>query len=266
MKRELDFGVHFHQTFPPTPSYIGRILAIADGTKRSAREVSDLTGIPQGESSGKVVPHLKYAAYMRLIEPDVGAPKCTPLGQIVLDEDRACSEDLTQWLLHSRLCSVTGAPMWHFLVRELMHQNHGSLSKDYLSAQMQARFNTTKYGPVLSTYQELSAIDYLLTDKATGSVTLKAQRVHREYLYLYGYDMLCEWDQLYPGQREITENEMRLLASESCFALTETQWFEVLEQLASKGVCRINKQLTPFTVIRMASSDSMEENLYSLLI
>ena len=266
MKKELDFGVHFHQTFPPTPNYIGRILAIADGQKRSSREVSDLTGIPQGESSGKVVPHLKYAAYMGLIEPDVSAPQLTPLGQLVLDEDRGCSEDLTQWLLHSRLCSAAGAPMWRFFVRDLLRQNRGNLSKEYLSSQMQARFGTVKYTPVLTTYQELSGINYLSTDRITGAISLNSQRVHREYLYLYGYDLLSEWAYLFPGQNEITSIEMGVLASASCFALTETQWFEVLEQLSSVGICRINKQLTPFTVIRMASTQSAEENLYSLLI
>ena len=266
MKKEIDFGVHFHQTFPPTPGYIGRILALANGEKRSAREVSDLTGIPQGESSGKVVPHLKYAAYMGLIEPDIGSPKLTSLGQIVLDEDRACGEELTQWLLHTRLCSVTGAPMWNFFVRDLLRQNHGSISRDYLSSQMQIRFNTVKFAQLLSTYQELSAISYLSADKTSGVIKLLPQRVHRELLYLYGYDMLCEWEQVYPGQSEITADEMAMLASASCFALSENQWFEVLEQLASKGICRINKQLTPYTVIRLASSESLEEKLYSLLI
>ena len=90
----------------------------------SAREISDETGIPQGESSGKVVPHLKYAAYMGLIESDISAPTLTMLGKTVLEQDGYCREELTQWIMHSNLCSRIGAPLWSFFVRDLLHNNH----------------------------------------------------------------------------------------------------------------------------------------------
>lgn len=266
MKKELDFGVNFHQTFPPTPAYIGRILSVANGEKRSAREVSDLTGIPQGESSGKVVPHLKYAAYMGLIEPDVTVPTLTPLGEVVLEEDMSCSEELTQWLLHSNLSSCTGAPMWHFFVRDLLHNNRDGISTEYLASQMQYKFGNAKYAPVITTYNEFSAFDYIEVEKSSGSIKLIPQRVQREMLYVYGYEMLREWEIVYPETPEITADELGHLACSTCLGLTENHWFEVLEQLATKGVCRINKQLSPFTVVRLTNSESLVSKLYSLLI
>lgn len=266
MKKELDFGVNFHQTFPPTPAYIGRILSVANGEKMSAREVSDLTGIPQGESSGKVVPHLKYAAYMGLIEPDISIPTLTPLGEIILEEDRSCSEEITQWLMHANLSSCVGAPMWNFFIRELLRKNRDGISKDYLTSQMQARFGSAKYAPVLTTYNEFSSIEYLQIDKANSSVTLVPQRIQREYLYLYGYELLREWDAVYPSQPEITADEVNALACSNCMGLTESQWFEVLEQLAAKSICRINKQLSPFTVVRLSNTNTLVDKMYSLLI
>lgn len=266
MKKELDFGVNFHQTFPPTPAYIGRILSIANGTKMSAREISDLTGIPQGESSGKVVPHLKYAAYMGLLEPDVSVPTLTRLGEVIREEDRACCEELTQWILHANLSSCTGAPMWNFFVRNLLHRNRDGISKDYLTNQMQARFGTSKYTPVITTYSELSSICYLCTDKNSETISIVPQRIQREFLFLYGYELMREWSSMYPGNPEITSDELNTLACSTCMGLTENQWFEVLEQLSSYGICRINKQLSPYTVVRLSIEQTLIEKLYSLLL
>ena len=266
MKKEIDFGLNFHQTFPPNPAYIGRILNIARGEKISPREISELTGIPQGESSGKVVPHLKYAVYMGLIEPDFSKPQLTPLGEVVLEEDSSCSEEITQWLMHSNLTSSNGAPMWNFFVRTLLHHNREGMSKEYLASQMQLKFGNAKYTQVITTYNELSSIDFLKVDKTNGKVEVTPQRIHHEYLYIYGYELLREWDAVYPSQLEITADEMNTLACSTCMGLTEMQWFEVLEQLAVNGICRINRQLTPFTVIRTASVNSLIDKIYSLLI
>ncbi len=47
-------NVNFHQTFKPECQYISSILDIADGiTWRSVKDISAVTGIPQGTSSGK---------------------------------------------------------------------------------------------------------------------------------------------------------------------------------------------------------------------
>lgn len=232
----------------------------------SARDVSDLTGIPQGESSGKVVPHLKYAAYMGFIRPDISAPTLTLLGEVILEEDRSCSEEITQWLMHANLSSCSGAPMWSFFVRDLLHHNRDGISKEYLASQMQAKFGNAKYAPVLSTYNEFSSIEYLQIDKSNGAVTFTPQRIQRDLLYLYGYELLREWDIIYPTNPEITADEVNMLACSTSMGLTESQWFEVLEQLSAKGICRINKQLSPFTVVRLSNTESLVDKMYSLLI
>ena len=61
-------NVNFHQTFKPESQYISSILSIADNNDGlSLREISQLTGIPQGESSGKVEPHIVYSSSRRFI-------------------------------------------------------------------------------------------------------------------------------------------------------------------------------------------------------
>ena len=64
-------NMNFHQTFKPACKYISSILDIADGTSwLSVKDISGMTGIPQGASSGNVEPHISYAEYMGLIKSE----------------------------------------------------------------------------------------------------------------------------------------------------------------------------------------------------
>ena len=92
MNKKVD--VSFHGTFPPTLRYISEIVKLASqnfsGTKE---EISEITGIPTGEKTGKVVPHIKYAKFMNLItSSDIENGKfnleLTDLGQLIYQEDK----------------------------------------------------------------------------------------------------------------------------------------------------------------------------------
>lgn len=62
-------NVNFAQTFKPEKQYISAILKLATKNEpMTAKQISLETGIPSGESSGKVVPHIEYAKYMGLID------------------------------------------------------------------------------------------------------------------------------------------------------------------------------------------------------
>ena len=100
-------NVNFHQTFKPECQYISSILDIADGiTWRSVKDISAVTGIPQGTSSGKVEPHISYAEYMGLVKSERKEKQIklsrTDLGEIIYMEDPGLQELLTKTLLHMR--------------------------------------------------------------------------------------------------------------------------------------------------------------------
>ena len=114
-------------------------------------------------------------------------------------------------------------------------------------------------------HQEFSAIDYLSTDSKT-TIAIAPQRIEQNYLYLYGYVLLHEWEAALPRTSEITADELNALACATVLGLTENQWFEVLEMLASHGICRINKQLSPFTLVRLADTQMIIPKLYTLLL
>lgn len=101
-------NINFHQTFKPEGQYISRILDIADGmTWRSLKEISEITGIPQGISSGKVNPHISYAEYIGLIisekKEKLISLRRTGLGEAVFMQDPGLQEILTKLLLHAMM-------------------------------------------------------------------------------------------------------------------------------------------------------------------
>lgn len=259
----MKIGINFHNTFPPDVNYLSRLLAFADGKQRSLAELADITGIPQGSSTGKVNPHLSYLMLMGLLEEDHATP--TALGAIVREEDPGCQEPITQWLMHANLTSVEGAEMWHYVYRELLPMNSGKVSQEYLADHMAAQFGAqTRYAVITSCYTKgLTAIHYL--DESTG-IKVASQKLHRDYLFLYAYELLREWEAVFPGEQEITANQLYLLHSAECFGLTQEQWFEALEQMSSKRLIRLNRQLTPFTIIRGAKKEEVANKIYSLLI
>ena len=62
-------NLNFHQTFPPNLEYLSRLLEITDMTDDLTKEeISEITGIPTGKSSGKVEPHVEYGIYMGLLK------------------------------------------------------------------------------------------------------------------------------------------------------------------------------------------------------
>ena len=257
-------GINFHNTFPPDINYLSRLLAYADGTVRSPETISKLTGIPQGRSTGKVNPHLYYLMLMGLLEEDRAT--LTPLGQLVLREDPGCQEPITQWLMHSNLTSVTGADMWHYVYRDLLPNNEYSISLNFLEERIAARYGAqTRYAVITSCYTKgLTALHYI--DATETLLTVTQQKPRSDYLYLYGYELLREWEALYPEVHELTEPQLLAMHSAACFGLSQDQWFDILVELCSKGLLRLNRQLTPYTAIRMAQSEAAAQKLYSLLI
>ena len=104
----------FHQTFAPERRQLSLLLDLAEkefeGTKHS---ISEASGIPTGKRSGKVVPHIKYAKGMGLIEDSnskngIYRLVLTQLGRQIRKEDGLMHEYLTQLILHLMLARPIG--------------------------------------------------------------------------------------------------------------------------------------------------------------
>ena len=127
--------VNFHKTFAPQDSYLSKLLELAsDGYSGTKEDISEITGIPTGKISGKVVPHILYAAFMGLIryqlEKGSYTLSLTPLGKTVLENDKYLFEDVTKMICHYNLCDKEqGAFIWSFVYDRLPVMTEETMSE-----------------------------------------------------------------------------------------------------------------------------------------
>jgi len=268
-------ALNFHQTFPPTLEYLSRLLEITDMVDELTKEeISEITGIPTGKSSGKVVPHICYAIYMGLVS-NISESKskyrliCTPLGIVIKSQDIGFREEISQLLCHIRLAShTTGALLWSTIIRDVLPCYPNGIKPILLEDELRKRpqFGDGKIstGAFFSTYKK-SFESFNLLSKGKDTLNIIQQGCKNELLYVYAYTLLYEWEQMYPNNSEISSVELEGLKFASAFGFNQTIVNQILAQISEKNLIKINGQLSPFTVIKTTKSEDILSLLYSLL-
>ncbi len=265
-------GLNFHQTFRPEKQYIAAILDIAEEEKcRSIREISLMTGIPTGESSGKVEPHIIYADFMGLInfEKKDGGYKInrTSLGDTVYMEDPGLQERLTELVCHSMIVrEKNGALLWSAIFRNIMPRYRTSITRDMLLKELNAcltgRITTKNIAPFFGSYESFFEQLNLIEDNG-DVLSVRAMSYDKEYIYAYALALLAYWKETYLEQDEISSDQLKKMRFGSAFGWDEQQEYEVLEHLSDKGIIRLNRQLMPYTILRLSESEDLIKRLYS---
>jgi hypothetical protein len=276
LRREMmsEPNLNFHQTFKPEAKYISSILSVSENDEAyDVKEISSLTGIPNGKSSGKVEPHIFYASYMGLINYQKINGKytleLTPLGKTVKEEDPGLQEDLTILLCHLMLVrDVYGADVWNAVFKMVLPKYGGHVRKDIILKELEQVFpnkiNNKNFAPFISSYDDIFKT-LRLVDIDTEGVIEYPLIYNKEFIYLYAYTLFEYWDIKCLGMEEITSDQLQLLGFGKAFAWDETQEYEVLENLASKDIIRLNRQLMPYTILRLLSKNVVLKKLYSEL-
>ena len=265
------YNLNFHRTFPPTAEYITRLLEVCDhGDALTKEQISELTGIPTGTSSGKVEPHIFYGEYMGLLR-DVRAEGkhrllLTPLGKEILNQDPGLQEKVSTAVCHARITSrFDGAILWTVLFKEMLPKFPQGINEVLLKDELEKKFEIpVKTAPFFSAYSGM--FDNLALISKTGNlIRLEKGTIDRELLYVYAYALLYEWENAFPNQSEITSVELSSLSISETFALAGNTFYEIIEQLAERGIVRFNRQLAPYTLLRLHSSEDIIPSLYSEL-
>ena len=246
--------LEFHETFQPETTYIAKLLRLASenyvGTKF---DISECTGIPTGKQKGKVVPHIRYASCMGLINYStangVYSLQLTPLGEEVFVQDPYLHEDLTAWLCHYGMTKRgSSAPQWEYIAHSA-HPGFGEkVSQDRLFS-------------LASTWCDVSTANML---KKVFSVVKTSYTEgcfeHLNYL---------EWDTsiTFFEHQENTDYELKEeLGFNKIFGLNEDECNYVIDSLADEGIIMVNRQLYPATIIRTSNLTSVISRLYSRLL
>ena len=267
-------SLNFHQTFKPETQYIAAILEIADGAEyRNVKDISALTGIPNGKSSGKVEPHIYYASFMGLVDWDKqdGDYKLsrTQLGEIVYQEDPGLQEELTILLCHSMMQrEEKGAPLWSTVFKKILPSYKAGIKKDLLLKELEnaldGKVTTKNVAPFFGSYDSFFDCLRVLTDN-NETIELGEMPYNKEFIFVYAITLLEYWNEHYKNQDEISSVQFEQLHFGTVFGWNMQTEYEVLECLADADIIRMNRQLMPYTILRLANADDLVGELYSEL-
>lgn len=261
----------FHESFPPQVIYLCEILKLArDRFTGTKEEISDITGIPTGATSGKVVPHIKYLNYMGLIEYELVGErriflKTTKLGDIVFECDPYIMERTTKLLLHYNITNPTkGAPQWGYLFRQYNYNlDEPIVYKDIENNGLSKFGKNIGLGPLKSMYtsDDFSQLDIVDVDKTL--ITIKSKNIATEAINVYAYTLLKDWEEVYGNESEITIDKLQLeLLWDRGLGFRYDEMLEALDELSSIGYIKLNKHMNPITIIKNSTSDEVLPLLY----
>ena len=265
--------VNFHKTFAPQDSYLSKILELASAAYSGTKEdISEVTGIPTGKTSGKVVPHILYAAYMGLIlyQLDKGSYtlSLTPLGKIVQENDKYLFEDVTKLICHYNLCDEDqGACIWSFVYDHLPVMLDETMSETAVKKKYSDYFGVNvDLTPLKKTYSDDGLLAVLGLIDFTEGIRLNASFFNDTMQYVYAYALLSSWERSYPEVSELTSEQLSdKLHWGKRFGFDDDETLYALESLEDIGVVKLNKQLVPLSIIKTAEAASVLPHLYDLL-
>lgn len=270
-------SLSFHQTFVPERRYLSSLLRfVAEPKEVNLDQVADATGIPTGESSGKVEPTINYARGMGLLDVSRGEVSrwrlhLSLLGNRVLEEDPYMSEGFTQWLLHLQLCRRRGgAEAWYAVFADGDLALGRSFTDEDLKAFLVARYGKRSniVGPLVRMYT--SETSFL----ACGALTAEDGLLRRllapcetTHFPGYGYLFFSLWDMIFHGVQQVCledfERETRFFAGAG-WDLPQINRF--VDHLADERLLKVDRQTGNALLLRTCGTEHLLKNLYINLL
>ena len=82
---------------------------------------------------------------------------------------------------------------------------------------------------------------------------------------MYALVLWTYWEEYYPDQQEISSIQLAQVGFGKTFGWNRQEEYEVMEHLADKGLLRMNRQLMPYTVLKLVDIEMLISKLYSEL-
>lgn len=283
MDKLIKTNLEFHQTFKPERNCLNSLLTDLDVCSgKDVQEISKITGIPTGKSSGKVVPTICYLEYMGMISGTLANKKYTlsytVLGETVVQEDPGLMEQLTLLLMHCMMVrKYAGAELWQYIICNTLPKYHGKISKTNLETELALHFQkTVNLAPFNGTYNTLFSSLHLV-EISSNEYSLIPHNFNEECIYLYAYILYEYWDEwissfdptekdaLKISNTELTSLQLAEIGFRFPFGWNEQDEYRTLEAMNDKGIITLNRQMTPFSIRRIYSKEHLIDLLYSEL-
>jgi len=264
----------FHETFPLQVIYLSEILQLAsENYCGSKHEISNLTGIPTGETSGKVEPHIRYLEFMGLINSELLSGKyqltLTKLGEVVYESDRYIMHDVTKKLMHYNMTRRDiGAPQWSFLFRDYPYDFNVPISFNKIIDNGKLIYGKEVYlKPIRTIYSTGDFLSISPIEFDDKDIIFKGCYASSDCNNVYAYTLLQELEKMGLDESEFTLDKIfEDIKWQKGFGFEYDTAIEVLDDLNHSGIIKLNKQLDPITLIVNQSSEDLMIKLYDDLI
>jgi hypothetical protein len=270
---------NFHQTFIPERKYLNAILVFAASNKKgTCQKIAMDTGIPMGQSSGKVKAILGYSIGMGLLKlnnkssSSIKEPILTDLGRIVLLEDPFLKERITQWLVHLNLSNPkAGADIWFQVFCNGANYLGTSFSRkelqQYLSNIYQSR-SARLIGPLITTYKDKAALDKCGALVESNRMIRKISApIEEEFASAYGYWLLKIIQDFFPTNLQITLDDLDSYAG---FKRIPNWNYDdirvVLNIIERKGLVVVDRHMNPWIIEPKYDYKNVSKKIYEGLI
>jgi hypothetical protein len=282
--------LNFPQTFLPERRLLSALLQFASENGVGDKiEISQKTGIPTGDSTGKVEPMIRYAEGMGLItvEKGTGGWKLglTTFGRIVVGEDPFLSEQQTLWMAHLMLCRRLpfASPAfglcdpWFALFADGTYRLGKRFSQsDYLE------FLTNRHGQkgylrslasvVIRSYLEescFSLIGALQEEMVNGEkiICRRPAPTNIQFFPVFAAFLYLVWDELFCQESQIS---LDTFSDESRFFLL-LGWDENLISvwltwMSDEGFVQVDRQTGNPILLRLKKTEQVIGNIYGELL
>tara|TARA_R110001583_G_scaffold154593_2_gene306295 strand:+ start:1185 stop:2051 length:867 start_codon:yes stop_codon:yes gene_type:complete len=285
MLKELP--INFHETFLIDLNLIAALIKEVKGAglllNATKEEVSLLTGIPTGKSSGKVEPMIKYAYAVGLIDFEfknkVWELKLTQLGEIFYAEDLGFVEPVSLWMSHLMLCRrVNLEPTIIGIINPWCHvfsQSNIALGGEFKQEEM-IDFISTIQGSNKSIDNFLSLLIRTYTSPDSkffgiNILSLNGALIQRnsaprysEYFPAYSIFLFSAWDEHLGSDKQIDlDTFLDKIGLLNILNWTKEQSMDWLNWMINKKFLQIDRQTGTALALRTASLDIVIESLYS---
>lgn len=264
----------FASTFSPERHYLTILLRFFKTHKRcmTVTEISAVTGIPQGKSSGKVTPHIKYLQGMNFIEPtEDGWYRLTTLGKKVYSFDKSLTEPITAWACHAFLCDEEDGSL---LYREAISvlAKAGELSREALVDGIERNIGTKVddgvIAPFIGFYKNESAFkDAGIIKVEDKCLSYNSYPLEKRFVPLLGAFVCYYMNEYFTDKEQVslTDFEGRTAMS-SRFNLSESSLSSVMDVLAGEGYIKISHLVHPLVISRLKEPDECMEDIYKYVV
>jgi hypothetical protein len=240
--------------------------------------MSSATGIPMGESSGKMPAILDYCRGMGLVslrESGIAGYKeikLTSFGRAVVFEDPHLSEELTQLLCHMNLCrSDRGADLWYVVFNAGSNMLGSSFTQDTLLKYLDGIYGQKKrspIGPLIRAYTEGAALEKSGVLRQSGE---EIQRVPLSlrvvYVRGYGAWLISQLEAHFPQTRQVTVDDFeKAVGMKNVTLWSSDKLEEILFSVERKGLISVDRHMRPHVLIKKANPATVWDHVYEDLV